>query len=49
MEVAAGAGISIADIDLSVGDNAAVLIAANIDIGSGSDDPSAPNTREEYA
>jgi hypothetical protein len=48
-EVAAGAGISIADIDLSVSDIAAVLIAANIDIGSGSDDPSAPNTREEYA
>jgi hypothetical protein len=45
----AGAGISIPDIDLSVSDVAAVLIAANIDIGSGGNDPSAPNSREEYA
>lgn len=50
-EVAAGTDIGIGDINLSVSDIAAVLIAANIDIdiGSGGNDPSAPSTREEYA
>ena len=48
-EVTAGADIGVADIDLSVSDIAAVLIAANIDIGSDGNDPSAPSSREEYA
>jgi hypothetical protein len=49
MEVTAGANVGIADIDLSVSDIAAVLIAANVDFGSGGNDPSSPNSREEYA
>jgi hypothetical protein len=48
-ELAAGTDIGIADIDLSVSDIAAVLIAANIDIGSGGNDPSSSSSREEYA
>ncbi len=49
VEVTAGAGLGIADIDLSVSDIAAVLIAANIDIGSGGNDPSTPDSKAEYA
>lgn len=48
-EVTAGTNVGIADIDLSVSDIAAVLIAANVDFGGGGNDPSAPSSREEYA
>ena len=49
MEVTAGTNVGIADLDLTVSDIAAVLIAANVDFGGGGNDPSSPSSREEYA
>jgi hypothetical protein len=51
VEIPAGADVGLADIEMSVTDITGVLLAAGIDIDEGSHahDPSAQDSREEYA